>query len=633
MNLQYSNLQRLATCCALIISLLLSTERMFGQCAPNEIEVQFVFTTDAWGYEVYWELYEEGETCGNNPIVSGGNAEQVGCNGGGEQEATNGNGYPNNATIELDPICLQQGLPLVFHYIDDWGDGGFNVQVFEEGNFIVQWNGTGQGNQWIYTPGAIEFPDHNQPCLAAELLIDGPVITLFNTDAGILPGEPSPPGGSCQQQGLWCEGSLQNSAWAAFVAPEDGGSIELTTCHAQTNFDTKFALWKADNCNDFSTYTLISSNDDAPGGCGSGNGFASRMYAGCLEPGETYLVQVDGYQGQTGTFGLSATTFSPGVSLNANVNSMDCAVNKGEPGEGSIALNMTGYGSNFTVEWEGSNGFTASTSTINNLDAGTYTATVTTACGPPLTQTYEITMPQPLFMTLSLEQPQCPGSADGAASVNVFGGTPPFSYLWQGPENYTSLLANPTNLSEGAYTVDLTDANGCETSLNFTLLSSGELEVDLGPNQVICTDENLLLFAPPGYDYEWQDGGINQFYYVEGEMVGEGEHTFIVTVTNAEGCIGLDAVTVIVENCTSVDNLNTEQPAIYPNPAQSYVYVGHPGGQPVEVTVFSATGQRVFGPEMHAGNAQFSVEEWAKGLYLFTLRVDDRQHVHRIMVK
>lgn len=621
----------LALCCAVSLSFFLSAERMQGQCSPNEIEVQFILTTDAWGYEVYWELYEEGETCGGNPILSGGNAEQVGCNGGGEQNATNGNGYPNNTTIELDPVCLTEGTALVFHYIDDWGDGGLGVQVFEDGNFVIQWSGTGQGNQWSYTPGAIAFPDHNQPCLAAELLIDGPVITLVNADAGILPGEPSPPGGSCQQQGFWCEGSLQNSAWAAFVAPEEG-SVELTTCHSQTNFDTKFALWKADDCSDFSTYTLISSNDDIPGGCGPGNGFASRMYAGCLEPGATYLVQVDGYQGQTGTFGLSATSFLPGVSLNASVNSMDCAINKGEPGEGSIVLSMTGYGSNFDVQWEGTGGFSATTATINNLDAGVYTATVTTTCGSPLVESYEITMPQPLFMTLSLEQPECPGSDNGAAAVNVFGGTPPFSYLWQGPDNYTSLAANPSNLSEGAYTIELTDVNGCETSLNFNLQSSGSIEVDLGMNQVICTDENVLLFAPPGYAYEWQDGSVNQFYYVEGELVGEGEHTFIVSVTNAEGCIGLDAVTVFVENCTSVNNIEYLEPEIYPNPSQSYVYVDHPGGQPVEITVFTATGQRIFGPELELGANAIAVNDWAKGLYLFTLRVDDRRFVHRIMV-
>lgn len=242
-------------------------------------------------------------------------------------------------------------------------------------------------------------------------------------------------------------------------------------------------------------------------------------------------------------------------------------------------------------------------------------------------------MPQPLFMTLQLEQPTCPGSTNGSAAVNVFGGTPPFSYLWQGPDNYTSLIANPNDLSEGAYSIELTDVNGCETSLNFVMESSGEIEVDLGQNQVICADGSTLLFAPPGFTYEWQDGSVNQFFYVEGAVVGEGEHTFVVSVTNEEGCVGLDAVTVFVENCTNIEYIKGFQPVIYPNPAQSFVYVEHPGGQPVEMTVFSAIGQRVFGPENYTESTRVALDNWSDGLYFFTLRVGDEQYVHRIIVR
>ena len=36
----------------------------------------------------------------------------------------------------------------------------------------------------------------------------------------------------------------------------------------------------------------------------------------------------------------------------------------------------------------------------------------------------------------------------------------------------------------------------------------------IGNDTIICEDEPLLIYGPLGYDYEWQDGSNNQFFYV-----------------------------------------------------------------------------------------------------------------------
>lgn len=71
----------------------------------------------------------------------------------------------------------------------------------------------------------------------------------------------------------------------------------------------------------------------------------------------------------------------------------------------------------------------------------------------------------------------CPGQADGGASVDALGGTPDYSFLWT-PVNQEG--AEATDLAKGDYTVFITDANGCQTSLDVFV---GELipRVDL-PN-------------------------------------------------------------------------------------------------------------------------------------------------------
>lgn len=619
-----SAFKKLAVSGLLLFSSAFATYTANGQCAVDEVLVHFVFTTDNWGYEVYWELYPAGSTCGQNTILWGGNLNQVGCNGGGQQNATNGNGYANNATIETEPICLLIGQPLTFQYIDDWGDGGFTVSVFENNEFVAFFTGTGTVNTWAYTPGALLFPTYNMPCNAETILIDGPSITLNNQEANVMLGEPAPPGGSCQNPGQWCEGGLNRTVWARFQAPASG-SVELSTCNAGTNFDTKFALWKVEECNNFSTYQLINANDDIPGGCGPGNGFSSRMRAGCLEPGEWYYVQIDGYQGASGNAVLTLSTYAPGVSLSSNVTSMPCAVGKGEQGEGSIQVVLNGYGINFTSTWTGPDGFTAQANTINNLNPGLYSVEVSTTCDEVFSGSFEITMPQPLITTLALVQPECELSMNGSATVNITGGTAPFSFLWEGPNNYTSTATVPANLGAGQHEVTIIDANGCEADLSFMLTATNDIAIDLGPNQTICTDESLLLFAPVGYQYTWQDSSVNQFFYVEGEAFGEGAHTFIVTVSNPEGCSATDAITITVEQCTGAAEQHSVSLQTYPNPTNGPLTLVV--NEAVHYALFNLHGKRLFEGRLPPGWSTLDLAEYASGVYLLMLTDFDGKHV------
>ena len=92
-----------------------------AQCSVGEIEVYVDVTTDAWGYEMYWELLPTGNACGTGTVFAGGNAAQVGCAGSG---ATAGNGYASNTTITEGPFCLIEGDDYDIYTNDDYGDGG-----------------------------------------------------------------------------------------------------------------------------------------------------------------------------------------------------------------------------------------------------------------------------------------------------------------------------------------------------------------------------------------------------------------------------------------------------------------------------------------------------------------------------
>jgi len=93
------------------------------------------------------------------------------------------------------------------------------------------------------------------------------------------------------------------------------------------------------------------------------------------------------------------------------------------------------------------------------------------------------------IVPVSVVQPTCT-SSNGAITVNVFGGVPPYTYAWSdGP-----ITQNRTNLAPGSYTLTVTDSNADNTQSTFTLTA----EPDLGFVTVSYIVNGVTQFACPG---------------------------------------------------------------------------------------------------------------------------------------
>ena len=47
-----------------LVAALFAVQAASAQCPAGQAQVDIDFTTDAWGYEVYWEVVPLGGTCG-----------------------------------------------------------------------------------------------------------------------------------------------------------------------------------------------------------------------------------------------------------------------------------------------------------------------------------------------------------------------------------------------------------------------------------------------------------------------------------------------------------------------------------------------------------------------------------------
>jgi len=132
--------------------------------------------------------------------------------------------------------------------------------------------------------------------------------------------------------------------------------------------------------------------------------------------------------------------------------------------DGTINLSLTGGIAPYSYIW--SNG--ATTQDINNLLVGNYTITVTDAQGQIVTETYFVSSPSAIDVTIFTTNTSGQGISDGSANVSATGGTPPYIFYWISTDtlsaNSDTLVSNNSalsNLETGAYMLYTVDANGC----------------------------------------------------------------------------------------------------------------------------------------------------------------------------
>ncbi|MEO8087278.1 MAG: hypothetical protein ABI763_10685, partial [Bacteroidota bacterium] len=231
----------------------------------------------------------------------------------------------------------------------------------------------------------------------------------------------------------------------------------------------------------------------------------------------------------------ATTTVTEPTLLTAAAAATNVLCNAGADGTATVVANDGTPG--YTYSWAPSGGNAA---TANGLTAGNYTATVTDANGCTTTTSTTVTEPTLLIAAASTTLVLCNGGNDGTASVIASDGTPGYTYSWSSGGNGTT----ETGLAAGTYSVTVTDANGCTTSIDAIVAEPTLLTASTSSTLVLCnggSDGTATVVAndgTPGYTYSWTSGGNASTE--TGLIAG----TYSVTVTDANGCTATISETV-----------------------------------------------------------------------------------------
>lgn len=214
------------------------------------------------------------------------------------------------------------------------------------------------------------------------------------------------------------------------------------------------------------------------------------------------------------------------VTIDAQITDPSCF------GDADGAIDITPDGGSEMYSYLWSNG--ATTQDIENLTAGEYVLTVTDTEGCSAILTNVVNNPAALVVDVVTTPETGMDLNDGAADINIIGGTAPYDIVWS-----VSPVPDVDNLEPGSYSITVTDVNDCSAMVDFEITAfECDFIVDLNSTNVTCRGQSNgeASVDPIGFtqplNIEWSNGE-SEFIFVLGLAPGD----YAVTLTDGAGCV------------------------------------------------------------------------------------------------
>ncbi len=174
----------------------------------------------------------------------------------------------------------------------------------------------------------------------------------------------------------------------------------------------------------------------------------------------------------------------------------------------------------------------ATTASIAANSPGTYVVTTTDGQGCTASASASFI---PVNATLTGGTNFCD---QGTLTANVSGGTAPFAYSWS---NGRTTAANAVN-SSGTYSLSITDAGGCSTTLTTNVTVNPRPSLSTASTGASCNGNNgsvnLSVTGTGPFGFGWNNGATTE------DLGGLAAGSYTVTVQGAGGCTATAAATV-----------------------------------------------------------------------------------------
>ena len=239
----------------------------------------------------------------------------------------------------------------------------------------------------------------------------------------------------------------------------------------------------------------------------------------------TNIFEVTDIHNNTATCSFTVTIYSL---PNATITHTDVTCNGNA--NGSIDLTISNGTSPFNYDWD--NG--VNTEDLSGLSPGTYTVQVFDNFGCTTSATATITQPAVITLTAEENNVNCFNGDDGGIDITISGGTTPYSYNWSNGATSQDV----TGLSDGSYTVTVTDYYGCTITYGTLIEEPDTLVIQTSIYNATCEAPNGSIQAQISggttpYVTSWSNGSNTP------NLNNVSAGTYSLSVIDGLGCTAL----------------------------------------------------------------------------------------------
>ena len=441
-------------------------------------------------------------------------------------------------------------------------------------------------------------PEPSADCPSSVILCDKSsfvVEQLLGT--GIVPD--NLPASQCNNN-TGCVWAESNSSWYTWTV-EEAGTLSFTLTPLKEDDDLDFALYElpmgVGNCSELIELRCMLSGEnvgapfnewepctgptglslaDADAGetCGCQAGDNNFVSAVNLEQGKAYGLLVNNFSesgnGFSIEFGGTSVFTGPIADFAATPDSIECdrtieVIDMSSFDTGNIIRKSWSFGETAVpANAQGDGPFTVTYPAIGEqfivltveTDEGCIVTEIQTVV---ITECCEIDSDIAVELA-NLVDPNCSDSTDGVIAVEGSGGDPDYSFSLDGGPFVGS--PNFFSLTAGVYNIGIIDIKGCESEIEAILEGPPPLIVDAGPDQTVDLGFDATIAAglsPAGsnVDIVWTpDTLLSCNDCLNLTLTPPGQTTYTISVTDENGCMSIDEVTIFV---------NTVRPIYIPN--------------------------------------------------------------------
>ncbi|MCB2221390.1 MAG: T9SS type A sorting domain-containing protein [Bacteroidetes bacterium] len=276
----------------------------------------------------------------------------------------------------------------------------------------------------------------------------------------------------------------------------------------------------------------------------------------------------------------------------------------------------------------------ATTQTINGLAVGDYSVSINDSQN--CTSSHDVSIVKDtLIYIINTYDIECYGYNNGYASVDIYEGEPPFTYLWS--TGYTG--SSIANLSAGDYTLTVTDTLLCSATSYFTISEPLEIQVS---HTTVADDPSTIqgegsatvqvTGGNPPYFFQWND----PYYQTNQTATNLVSGTYTVVVSDVTQCSTSHILFVPEINAVLENNLKNYI-RIYPNPANETVNIEIDLKQPdiVNLSIYNTMGDKLIETsQFNLANQpdQIDISTLPSGLYFIKIRIKDTTGIWKLSV-